>query len=102
MHTLAGIVGLLSKKSKKQFKFSDVAKGLDALGPRATFVLREMQEKGLGLDDPVNYINAAAFRYNKDKAQVKRGGEEDGVQKLTRKMNWLNQFGGLVETIKME
>jgi hypothetical protein len=102
MNTLAGVVGVLSKKSKKPFKFSDIAKALDALGPRATFVLREMQEKGLGLDDPVNYINAAAFRFNKDKAALKRGGEEDDVQKLTRKMNWLNQFGGLVETIKME
>jgi hypothetical protein len=100
--TLSGFVSVLNKKSKKQIKFSDIAGALDTLGPRASMVLREMQEKGLGLEDPVNYINAAAFRYGKDKAKMKRGGEEDDVQKLTRKMTWLNQFGNLTETIQIE
>jgi len=100
--TLSGFVGILNKRSKKQIKFSDIAGALDTLGPRASVVLREMQEKGLGLEDPINYINAAAFRYSKDKAKMKRGGEEDDVQKLTRKMTWLNQFGNLSETIQIE
>jgi len=100
--TLSGFVGVLSKKSRKPIKFSDIAAALDTLGPRATVVLKEMQEKGLGLDDPVQYINAAAFRAERDQAKYQRGGEEDDVQKLTRKLNWLNQFGGLAETIKLE
>jgi hypothetical protein len=102
VQTLSGFIGLLNEKSNKAFKFSDVASALDTLGSRATAVLKEMQEKGLGLDDPASYINAAAFRVSKDKAAMKRGGDEDDVQKLSRKMNWLNQFGGLAETIKME
>jgi len=96
---LSGLVGILNKKSKTHFKLSDVASALDTLGPSAQSVLQEMVEKRLGLDDPATYINAAAFKASKAK---KRGGEEDDVQKLTRKMNWLNQFGGLVETIKLE
>jgi len=97
--TLSGLVSILNKKGRTPFKLADVASALDTLGPSAQTVLRDMVEKRLGLDDPATYINAAAFKASRAN---KRVGEEDDVQKLTRKMNWLNQFGGLTETIKLE
>lgn len=58
---------------------TEVADALKSLPPkRVARVLHEMQEHGLGLDDPVSYIKAAA----RSGSSVKRGpveaaGEED-------------------------
>lgn len=115
--TLAGFVGFLNKNSKlqRQVKFSEVASALDALGPqRALRVLQEMQEKGLGLDDPVTYIRAAALRSGGGKAgaagtaaarravAAEAEDEGDDVAKITKRLQWLNQFGGLTRKIVVD
>lgn len=97
--TLSSLVDLLSRRVKKTVKLTDVAGALDALGPDALRVLREMQEKGLGLDDPVSYIRAKAARYSQATASRDEDGEEDEIAKLTKRIQWLNKFGGLAKPI---
>jgi len=101
--TLAGLVELLSKKVKKQVKLSQVAGALDALGPDALQLLQDMQSKGLGLEDPVAYIRAAAQRKKTLMSVKSEDGEEleeDDVGKLTKRITWLNRFGGLRTFVK--
>eukprot|EP00811_Abedinium_folium_P023605 NODE_3320_length_2053_cov_14.367601.p1 GENE.NODE_3320_length_2053_cov_14.367601~~NODE_3320_length_2053_cov_14.367601.p1 ORF type:complete len:615 (+),score=245.66 NODE_3320_length_2053_cov_14.367601:140-1846(+) len=101
---LAGFVGLLNKSNrlKKPVNFSEVAGALDSLGPKkAAQVLQQMQEKGLGLDDPVQYIRATAEQAKLVRGQVDVTEYEDDVQKITKRLNWLNQFGGLSKKIKV-
>mmetsp|Transcript_44556 Transcript_44556/g.85686 ORF Transcript_44556/g.85686 Transcript_44556/m.85686 type:complete len:1006 (-) Transcript_44556:63-3080(-) len=102
--TIAGFVGFLNKNSKlkKPIKFAEVASALDALGPqRAVRVLKEMQDRGLGLDDPVTYIRAAAQRA-KAVAAAQAADEGDDVAKLTKRLKWLNQFAGLHRKINID
>jgi len=103
---LSGFVGVLNKSSKlkKPIRFGEVATALDALGSqRALQVLQEMQEKGLGLDDPVAYIKSAAQRGLPTAVKFEEVPEpEDDVAKITKRIKWLNQFGGLSETIKVD
>jgi len=106
LKTIAGFVALLNKnpKVKKPVKFSEVAQALNSLGPRkALQVLREMQERGLGLDDPVTYIRAAAQRSSL-RAVKTEVAEDDGddVAKITKRLKWLNQFGGLAKKINSD
>lgn len=102
--TLSTFLGMLNKNSQsaKQIRFSDVAGALDSLGPaRALQVLQEMQEKGLGLADPVQYIKSKAAMCrpsSKDDAAV----EGDDVQKIQKRLSWLNQFGALSKKIRSD
>merc|ERR1719221_237390 len=101
LKTLTGFVGFLTKnsKSKKPIKFSEIASALDSLGSQRSFaVLQEMQERGLGLDDPVTYIRAAAQRSRVTNAPSENV-EQDDVGKITKRLTWLNQFGGLSKNI---
>jgi len=103
--TLSGFVGFLNKNSKlkKPVKFSDVAPALDALGPRkAAKVLQEMQERGLGLDDPVTYIRAAAQRASRTPVKIEGSEDGDDVARITKRLNFLNQFAGLSSKIKVD
>lgn len=87
---------------------TEVADALKSLPPkRVARVLHEMQEHGLGLDDPVSYIKAAA----RSGSSVKRGpveaaGEEDvekdDIATLTSRVKWLNEFGGLAKKISID
>eukprot|EP00933_Yihiella_yeosuensis_P055968 TRINITY_DN5494_c0_g3_i1.p1 TRINITY_DN5494_c0_g3~~TRINITY_DN5494_c0_g3_i1.p1 ORF type:complete len:1090 (+),score=311.08 TRINITY_DN5494_c0_g3_i1:70-3339(+) len=109
-----------SPNVKRQVRISEIAGALDALGvQKAMRILREMKENGLGLDDPVSYIKAAAQRAN-PKAFVKREVDDEGgyaaaavggdpgvegvddVTKLTSRLNWLNQFAGLAKKITVD
>jgi len=103
LKTLTGFVGFLNKnsKSRKPIKFSDIATALDNLGSQRAFaVLQEMQERGLGLDDPVTYIRAASNRSRAANAVNKTESVElDDVGKIAKRLNWLNQFGGLSKKI---
>lgn len=103
---LSGLVTLLNKssRSKAQVNFAEIASALDALGPqRALRVIQEMQEKGLGLDDPVAYIKSKAAVYKPSIAQAQEEEEDaDDVQKLTKKITWLNDFGCLQKKIRTE
>lgn len=107
LQTLFGVVGVLNKsgRAKKQIKFADIAPALDSLGSdRALRILQEMQQKGLGLDDPVQYIKAAAQRTLASRVKAvkaEKGEDEDDVAKITSRLNWLNQFGNLVKPIKV-
>lgn len=86
----------------------EVAEALKCLPPkRVARVLHEMQEHGLGLDDPVSYIKAAA----RSGSSVKRGpaeaaGEDvekdDMISTLTSRVKWLNEFGGLAKKISID
>jgi len=96
---------------KRTVKPSEVADALDALGPhRVGRILQEMREHGLGLDDPVSYIKAAAQRSApKVKKEVDEGvggiqadHSVDDVSKLTSRIKWLNQFGGLSKKINVD
>lgn len=106
--TLSSLVDLLSRRVKKPVKLSEVADALESLGARAVQVLKEMQEKGLGLDDPVAYIRAAADRkkfakvvgVKKEDSSTFLGEEEDDVAKITKRIVWLNKFGCLKKSIK--
>lgn len=79
----------------------DIVPALDVLGPRRSLrALREMREGGLGMDDPVSYLKAASAalqpesqRVANDEGTAASGG--DDVAKITGRLNWLNQFGGL-------
>jgi len=106
LKTLAGFVSFLNRRpgQKRQVKFAEVAGALENLGPRrATRVLQEMQERGLGLDDPVAYIRAAAQRTAAPAAAAEAEGPgEDDVAKLTKRLQWLNQFGGLSRRINVD
>ncbi|CAE8711475.1 unnamed protein product [Polarella glacialis] len=89
---------------KRQVRLSEIAGAVDALGTaRALRVLKEMQERGLGLDDPVSYIKAAAQRHSPGVKKESTGYEEpeevDDVSKLTSRLTWLNQFAGLSRKI---
>ncbi|CAL1131097.1 unnamed protein product, partial [Cladocopium goreaui] len=85
-----------------------VAEALKCLPPKhVARVLHEMQEHGLGLDDPVSYIKAAA----RSGSSVKRGpaeaaGEDvekdDMISTLTSRVKWLNEFGGLAKKISID
>jgi len=102
---LSNVIGMLNKNSKvaKPIKFSDVAGALDTLGPaRALRVLQEMQEKGLGLADPVQYIRSKAAMVRPVKDEDEEEEELDDVQKITRRLGWLNQFGGLAKKIRSD
>lgn len=107
LQTLFGVVGVLNKsgRAKKQIKFGDIAPALDSLGSdRAIRILEEMQQKGLGLDDPVQYIKAAAQRTLASRVKAvkaEKGEDEDDVAKITARLKWLNQFGNLVKPIKI-
>eukprot|EP00927_Polykrikos_kofoidii_P059173 TRINITY_DN5423_c0_g1_i1.p1 TRINITY_DN5423_c0_g1~~TRINITY_DN5423_c0_g1_i1.p1 ORF type:complete len:1037 (-),score=241.77 TRINITY_DN5423_c0_g1_i1:190-3249(-) len=102
--TLSSLIDLLSRRVKKQVKLADVASALDSLGPRAAQVLQEMQDKGLGLDDPVQYIKAVAQRKGGG-TKVKAEGDDvedendDDVAKITKRIQWLNKFGNLSKSI---
>ncbi|CAK0865132.1 unnamed protein product [Prorocentrum cordatum] len=104
LQAVTRFVGFLNRNSKlkKPVKFSDVASAMDSLGPaRATKVLQEMQEKGLGLDDPVAYIRAKAQQaapFGTDDAAE----EVDDVGRITKRIQWLNQFGNLSKKIKVD
>lgn len=98
---MASLVDLLGRRVQKPIKLSQVAAALDQLGPDANQVLQEMQEKGLGLEDPVAYINAKAQR--KALTSVKSEGveDDDDVSKLTKRITWLNKFGSLAKPVKV-
>eukprot|EP00435_Cladocopium_sp_Y103_P008025 s2349_g2.t1 len=86
---------------------SEVADALKSLAPnRVTRVLHEMQEHGLGLDDPVSYIKAAARSGSKANKEAEAGGEEEHsvneISKLTSRLKWLNDFGGLAQKISID
>lgn len=97
--TLSSLVELLSRRSKRPVKLGEVAGALDTLGADAERVLQDMQEKGLGLDDPVAYIRAKADRKASALAEAAGQGDDD-VSKLTKRVLWLNKFGGLAKPIK--
>merc|ERR1712151_1482631 len=105
LKTLTGFVGFLNKnsRSKKVIKFSDIASALDSLGSQKAFaVLQDMQERGLGLDDPVTYTRAAAQRSGGITNAPTENVEHDDVGKITKRLNWLNQFGGISKKIKAD
>jgi len=82
-----------------------VANALDALGTdRVMLILGEMKERGLGLDDPVSYIKAAAQRSSKVKTEPSYQEPEDAddVSKLTSRIKWLNQFAGLTQPVNID
>eukprot|EP00929_Paragymnodinium_shiwhaense_P042161 TRINITY_DN21869_c0_g1_i1.p1 TRINITY_DN21869_c0_g1~~TRINITY_DN21869_c0_g1_i1.p1 ORF type:complete len:1032 (-),score=362.49 TRINITY_DN21869_c0_g1_i1:128-3223(-) len=100
---MSSVVDLLSQHMKKPFKLSEVASALDALGPKALQVLKEMKEKGLGMDNPVAYIKAAAQRKaGGSGVKVEDQGEDDDVAKLSKRVRWLNKFGGLAKPIQAD
>jgi len=96
--------GLTSKpsKPKRQLGFSDIAGAVDSLGSRTESVLHEMQAKGLGLEAPLQYINTTARRERWLVEKTEAEEEEDDVQKLTKRLNWMNKFGGLNQRIKVD
>lgn len=93
-----------SPATKNRVSLAEVAAALDALGTkRAMRILKQMKEKGLGLDDPVAYIQAAAGAQGMTRVKAEPGYEEshdvDDVTKLTSRLNWLNDFAGLTQPI---
>lgn len=101
--SLTNMLGLLNENSAtgKPIKFTEVAGALDSLGPqRAYLVLQEMQQKGLGRGDPVQYIRSKASMLKPAKAEVEDEDEGDDVEQITRRVNWLNQFGGFPQKIQ--
>ena len=91
---LSGLVTLLNKssRSKAQVNFAEIASALDALGPQRAL-------RGLGLDDPVAYIKSKTAVYKPSIAQAQEEEEDtDDVQKLTKKITWVNDFGCLQKT----
>mmetsp|Transcript_91123 Transcript_91123/g.262798 ORF Transcript_91123/g.262798 Transcript_91123/m.262798 type:complete len:999 (-) Transcript_91123:79-3075(-) len=88
---------------KRPVKIGELATALDSLGSkRALQVLQQMQERGLGLDDPLTYIRAIAQRHAA--TRVKKEAEEyeeDDVAKITKRLKWLNQFAGLAKKIRI-
>eukprot|EP00931_Biecheleriopsis_adriatica_P040121 TRINITY_DN22958_c0_g1_i1.p1 TRINITY_DN22958_c0_g1~~TRINITY_DN22958_c0_g1_i1.p1 ORF type:complete len:1076 (-),score=330.44 TRINITY_DN22958_c0_g1_i1:87-3287(-) len=111
LQALNDFMAFLNKRPGKrgQVKLSEIAGALDALGTqRAMRVLREMKERGLGLDDPVSYIKAAAQRHGLGPVKTEDGSHEpppeegDDVAKLMSRMTWLNQFAGLAKPISKD
>lgn len=106
--TLSRFVNFLNRdpRVKKKAKLNDLASALDALPVgRATRIIQQMQEKGLGLDDPLIYIRAAAQR-TPAAATVKQedpaaGEDGDDVSKITGRLKWLNEFAGLSKKIRV-
>eukprot|EP00930_Biecheleria_cincta_P098727 TRINITY_DN90379_c0_g1_i1.p1 TRINITY_DN90379_c0_g1~~TRINITY_DN90379_c0_g1_i1.p1 ORF type:complete len:1044 (+),score=286.14 TRINITY_DN90379_c0_g1_i1:31-3162(+) len=93
-----------SPGKKNKVSLAEIAAALDALGTkRAMRILKQMKEKGLGLDDPVAYIQAAAGRHGMTRVKAEPGYEDshdvDDVTKLTSRLNWLNDFAGLTQPI---
>ncbi|CAK9004771.1 unnamed protein product [Durusdinium trenchii] len=96
-------------KGGRSVQPSEVADALDALGPaRVMRILKDMEEHGLGLDDPVSYVKAAAKMSGHlvVKKEVDSFESEDhsvdDVSKLTSRMKWLNEFGGLSKKIAID
>ncbi|CAE7514713.1 unnamed protein product [Symbiodinium natans] len=93
---------------RQKVKLAEVAGALEALGTkRAMRILKEMQEKGLGLDDPVSYIKAAAQRHGFTAVKAETLEPEtaegvDDVSRLTSRCKWLNQFAGLAQKIVID
>ncbi|CAE7819447.1 unnamed protein product, partial [Symbiodinium necroappetens] len=94
---------------RQDVKLAEVAGALEALGTkRAARILREMREKGLGLDDPVSYIKAAAQRHGftvgvkAETAEPETAEDVDDVSRLTSRCKWLNQFAGLARPISID
>ncbi|CAE7454121.1 unnamed protein product, partial [Symbiodinium sp. CCMP2592] len=93
---------------RQNVKLAEVAGALEALGTkRAMRILREMREKGLGLDDPVSYIKAAAQRHGftavkAEAAEPETAEDVDDVSRLTSRCKWLNQFAGLAQPITID
>lgn len=93
-----------SPRVKKPIKFGEIASALDSLGAkRALQIVQQMQEKGLGLDDPLTYIRAAAQRSAGAAVKKEKEDDDDGddVAKITKRLRWLNQFAGLSKKIRI-
>jgi len=96
-----------SPRVRVPVKAADIGHALQALGShRALKVMRQMRDKGLGLDDPLAYIQAAAQDFSgvKQEEEDDQGtaDEEDDVAKITKRLKWLNQFAGLSRKIKID
>jgi hypothetical protein len=103
LEALTDIVGFLNTNSqtKTPIKFTDVASLMDTLGAdKALEVFREMQETGVGLEDPVKYLKAVAKKALSTPPDV--DSEQDDVAKLTKRINWMNQHGGLSKKIQAD
>jgi len=107
---LSRIASLLNNdpRVRTKVKVSELAAALDAVGhQRATQILRQMQDKGLGLTDPLAFIRAAAQRTSgvvKQELEEEEGLDEetDDVARMTRRLEWLNQFAGLSKKIRID
>ncbi|CAE7723335.1 unnamed protein product, partial [Symbiodinium pilosum] len=110
LQALNDFMDFLSKGPGKnqKVKLAEVAGAMEALGTkRAARILKEMQEKGLGLDDPVSYIKAAAQRHGftavkTEAAEPETPEDVDDVSRLTSRCKWLNQFAGLAQKISID
>merc|ERR1712129_450106 len=107
--TIASFMGFLSRSSKlkQRLRFAEVASALDALGPqKALLVLQEMQERGLGMDDPVTYIRAAAHRsgvdISLDTKSTPSFEDSDDAAKLSRRLRMLNESKVMPQKINVD
>lgn len=64
-------------------------------------MLQDMQERGVGLDDPVRHLRNAAKR-SLAAAPADGGDDLDDVARISKRINWMNQFGGLSQRIKTD
>jgi len=106
LQALNDFMAFLHKRGLKHVRLSEVANALDALGTdRVMRILREMKERGLGLDDPVSYIKAAAQRSSskvKTEPSYEEPDDADDVSKRTSRIKWLNQFAGLTQPVNID